>query len=248
MHYRRSNSALLARIECSVCFGCFFIIIQDQQNSLTHASHIIEIYATITQCVFSCAMNRQRRKILDVKRSIGEMRVIRISLQFAAFMMLMFLVIACTPTKFSPIWKDVTYHGHPERILVINTFPTPGTRRVFEDEIVKALKDRGIEAVVSYPSMSDPLVSDKDVLAQQAKRAGADTVLVNRYVSRAMDDLTPGAIKHINTQTDVYDMKSNRVVFSVSAETSIKQGRPFVPQMETYIRDMINKMSQEGLF
>jgi hypothetical protein len=175
------------------------------------------------------------------------MRVIRISLQFAAFMML-FLVIACTSTKFSAISKDVTYHGHPERILVINTFPTPGTRRVFEDELVKALKDRGIDAVVSYPVMPDPLVSDKDVLASQAKRAGADTVLVNRYVGRAMDDLTPGTIKHINTQTEIYDMKSNRLVFSASAETWIKQRRPFVPQIETYSRDMINKLSQERLF
>jgi hypothetical protein len=182
-----------------------------------------------------------------VERSIREMRAIRIILQFAAFMML-FLVIACTSTKFSAISKDMTYHGHPERILVINTFPTPGTRRVFEDELVKALKDRGIDAVVSYPVMPDPLVSDKDVLASQAKRAGADTVLVNRYVGRAMDDLTPGTIKHINTQTEIYDMKSNRLVFSASAETWIKQRRPFVPQIETYSRDMINKLSQERLF
>ncbi len=174
------------------------------------------------------------------------MRVIRMSLQFAAFMML-FLVTACTSTKFSAISKDVTYHGRTERILVINTFPTPGTRRVFEDELVKALKDHGIDAVVSYPVMPDPLVSDKDVLASQAKEVGADTVLINRYVGRAMDDLTHGAIKYINTQTDVYDMKSNRLIFSASAETWIKQRRPFVPQIETYIRDLINKLSQEGL-
>jgi hypothetical protein len=96
--------------------------------------------------------------------------------------------------------------------------------------------------------MPDPLVSDKDVLASQAKRAGADTVLVNRHVGRAMDDFTPGTIKYINTQTEVYDIKSNRLVFSVSAQTWIKQRKPFVPQIETYIRDMLNKLSQEGLF
>ncbi len=195
-------------------------------------------------------MNRRHRQILDAIRSIGEVRVIRIALQIAAVMVLLFLVIACTPTKFSLIQKDVTYYGHPERILVINTFPTPGTRKVFEDEIVKVLKDRGIDAVVSYPVISDPLVSDEDVLASQAMGAGADTVLVNRYVNREMDVLEHGVIniKYINTQTDVYDMKSRRVVFSISAETSIKQGRPLIPQIETYIRDMIHKMSQEGLF
>ncbi len=162
--------------------------------------------------------------------------------------MMSFFILACTSTKFSTISKDVTYHGHPERILVVNTFPTPGTRKVFEDEFVKVLKDRGIDAVVSYPVMPDPLVLDKDVLESQAIRAGADAVLVNRYVGRAMDDLTPGNIKYINTKTEVYDMKSNRLVFSASAETWIKQRRPFVPQIETYISDMINKLSQERLF
>jgi len=136
------------------------------------------------------------------------MRVLRIRLQFAAFALL-FLIIACTSTKFSGILKDVTYHGHPERILVINTFPTPGTRMVFEDELVKVLKEHGIDAVASYSVMPKPPVSDKDVLASQAKEVGADTVLTNRYLGRTMDDLEPGKTDSINTQTDVYDMKSN---------------------------------------
>jgi hypothetical protein len=188
-------------------------------------------------------MNCRRRQTLEVERSIREMRVIRISLQFAAFMML-FLVTACTSTKFSAISKDVTYHGHPERILVINTFPTLGTRRVFEDELVKGLKDH-VDAVVSYPLCLTSRV--ERTFLRHEQRAGADTVLINRYVGRAMDDLTPGTIKYVNTQTDVYDMKSNRLIFSATAETRIKQRRPFIPQIETYIKDMINKLSQEGL-
>ncbi len=176
------------------------------------------------------------------------MRLLRISLLFGALMTL-FLVIACTstPTKFFIDWKDEAYHRRPGRILVFNTFPAPGTRRVFEDEFVKALKDRGIDAAVSYRVMPDPLVSDNDVLASLAKEAGADTVLINRYVAREMDEYDPGATKHIYTQTDIYDMKSNSLIFSVSAETWIKQGKPYVPQLETYIRDVINKLSQEGL-
>jgi len=178
------------------------------------------------------------------------MRVIRIYMQFAALMML-FPVIACTSTKFSIMYKDETYRGHPERFLVINTFPTPGTRRVFEDELVEALKNRRIDAVVSYWIMPDLPVFDKDVLASLAKEAGADTVLINRYVNRGMEevDVREGIYKtYIYTQTDVYDMKSNKLVFSASAETLIKNGQPYVPQIETYIRNMINKLSQEGLF
>ncbi len=178
------------------------------------------------------------------------MRVIEKSLQFVTFMML-FLVIACTSTKFSAISKDVTYHGHPEKILVINTFPTPGTRIVFEDEIVKALKDRGIDAVVSYPVMPDPLVSD-EVFVSQAKEAGADTVLIIGFVGQSIENNTPEPWDinklYINTKTYVYDIKSNRVVFRISAETHVKEGRPRVPQIEAYIMDILNKLSQEGLF
>ena len=175
------------------------------------------------------------------------MRVIRIYMQFAALMML-FLVFACTSTKFSTLYKDVTYRGHPERFLVINTLPT---RRVFEDTLVQALKDRGIDAVASYLVIPDLPVSYEDVLASLAKEAGADTVLINRYVNREMEDVGLGEsvyITYINAQTDVYDMKSNKLVFSASTETRIKSGRPLVPQIETYVRYIINRLSQEGLF
>ena len=73
------------------------------------------------------------------------MRALRLSVQFAAFIML-FLFLACSSTKFTALWKDKTYQGHPEKILVINAFPNPATRRIFEDEFVMALKDRKIDA------------------------------------------------------------------------------------------------------
>ena len=54
------------------------------------------------------------------------MRVLKLSMQFAAFIML-FILIACTTTstKFTDVWKDETYQGHPEKILVINMFQDP---------------------------------------------------------------------------------------------------------------------------
>jgi hypothetical protein len=68
------------------------------------------------------------------------MRVLKISLQFTAFVML-FLFMACMPqtTTFSSIWKDETYQVRPEKILVINAFKFPSNRRIFEEDFVKAL-------------------------------------------------------------------------------------------------------------
>ena len=180
------------------------------------------------------------------------MSVSKLSLTFAAFVMFL-LFIACAATKFSLIWKDETYRGHPEKILVINAFPNPVNRRLFEDELVKALKDRRIDAVVSYTVMPNPIVSDRSAIAAQAKEVSADAVLVNRPVgTRVGESGGHGNIYYedlyISTQTDVYDMNSNRIVFSASAETWIRQDESYSTQIHIFVRDLVDKLSQLGLF
>jgi hypothetical protein len=180
------------------------------------------------------------------------MRVLKISLQFVAIVML-FLFIACASTKFSSIWKDETYQGHPEKILVISAFLNPVNRRLLEDEFVKVLKDRGMDAVVSYTVMPNPVVSNKNAIAAQAKEAGADTVLINKPISTRTDEsIGAGSVfydnLYIKTQTDVYDMKSKRLVLSASAETWIRQNVSYATNIHDYVKELVNKLSQQGLF
>jgi hypothetical protein len=182
------------------------------------------------------------------------MRVLRISLQCTAFVML-FLFTACTKptTNFSSIWKDETYQVQTEKILVINSFREPGYRKQFEDGFVTALKDRRIDAVVSYRVMPDIVLVDKDAIAVQAKAVGADIVCINRLLGTEQKnfwvsaDGTDEYKLYINTQTDVYDIKSNRLVFSVSAETLIQKRELYADQIQSYIKDLVNMMSQAGL-
>jgi len=180
----------------------------------------------------------------------GVMRVSRLSLQVALFIIL-FLFIACTSTKFSTLWKDETYQGHPEKILVINAFPNPANRRIFEDEFVKELKAHRIDAVISYTSMPDPVVSDKDAIAAQAKRVGVDTVLINRHIgttTRETAGFTTYQDLYINTQIHVYDMKSNRLILSATAETWIRQDIPYSVHIKSYVKDVVQRLLQQGLF
>ncbi len=180
------------------------------------------------------------------------MRVSRISLTFVASVICL-LFIACASTKFTMIWKDETYLGHPEKILVINAFPNPVNRRLFEDELVKALKDRRIDAVVSHTIMPNPIVSDRSAIAAQAKEVSADTVLINRPISTRMGESGGhGNVTYvdlyINTLTDVYDIKSNRLVLSALAETWIRQGEPYSSRIHSYVDDVVNKLSKQGIF
>jgi len=182
------------------------------------------------------------------------MRILKIFLQFTAFVMLS-LFMACMPptTKFSSIWKDETYQVRPEKILVINAFKFPSNRTLFEEDFVKALKDRSIDAVVSYNVMPDPVVDDKESIAVQAKAVGADTVLINRPLETAQKEvlITGGTLfgeAYIHTQTEVYDMKSNRLVFGATAETWLQKDKPYADQIQSYIKDLVNMMSRNKLF
>lgn len=199
-----------------------------------------------------------RRKPRESERSIGEMRGLRISLQFAAVItMFLFMACASTSTKFSSIWKDKTYQVQPEKILVISTFQNPATRWTFEDEIVRALKNRRIDAVMSYtvmPDMPAPVLVDKDAIAAKAKEVGADMVLINEPLGRTAYVFTGDASDfahrgiYINTLTEVFDMKSNRLIMSASAETWVRYGIPITILVQSYVKDLVNKLSQLGLF
>lgn len=171
------------------------------------------------------------------------------SLPFASFLLLVVLG-ACTSTKFSAVWKDDTYEGHPKKIMVISTFQNPANRRLFEDGLVKSLKNRGTDAVVSYTVMPDPAVSNKNAIALHAKELGADAVLINRLLgTRTQEGSGFGVYEdvYINSQTDVYDMKSNRLILSATAETWIRQDVPYSILIESYTKDLVQKLSQKGL-
>jgi hypothetical protein len=193
--------------------------------------------------------NASSGKPQEKGRSLEVMRVLRLSLQFALFIIL-FLFTACTSTKFSTIWKDETYQGHPGKILVINAFSNPANRRLFEEELVKALKDRRIDAVTSYTIMPDPVVSDKDAIAAQAKEVGADTVLINRPIGTTMRETQGFTVYedlYVNTQTDVYDMKSNTLIMRAIAETWIRQDIPYSLHIKSYVKDFVQMLSRQGL-
>jgi hypothetical protein len=173
------------------------------------------------------------------------MKVSRLSIQFTAFVVL-FISLACISTKFTDIWKDEAYQGHPEKVLVISTFKDPSIRRLFQDETVKALKDHKVDAVAKYFGFPpDTVVSDKDAIAALAKEVGADTVLITRPAGIS-------AHSHINTHTDVYDMKTNKLISFASAETQIQDSSPdprhYLEHVPSYAKDLVKSLSKAGLF
>jgi hypothetical protein len=159
---------------------------------------------------------------------------------------MLFIFLACASTKFSDIWKDETYQGPPTRILVINTFKDPSIRRLFQDKMVKTLKDHKVDAVAKYTVLPpDQVVYNTEAIAAQAKEVGADTVLITKPAGTSEHS-------YFNTHTDVYDMKTNKLISYVSAETKRQIGsfnpQDYVNYVPSYVKDLVNKMSKAGLF
>jgi len=175
------------------------------------------------------------------------MRVIRSYLQFAAFIMV-FNVLACTPasTKFSELWKDGAYQGPPTKILVINMFKDASIRGFFQDEMIKALKERNIDAVAKRTVVPpDQVVYNTEAMAAQAKEFGADTVLITKPAGFSEHS-------YLNTRTDVYDMKTKKLILFVSAETRMRMKftdlQDYYNYVPSYVKDLVNKLSEAGLF
>lgn len=209
------------------------------------------------------------------------MRILKVHLQFAAFVM-MFLFMACStaPTEFSAAWKDEAYQARPGKILVISAVKNSMVRRLYEDVLVKALKDRKIDAIVSYISMTDemvadknpsatlanalnampdPVVSDKKTIAAQANSVGADAVLISKPRGYEIEvntgvtgapSVTGGYTtdRYARMQTDIYDMKSDRLVLTVLATIWIREGEPYDKIVQSHVKDLVNELSQMGLF
>jgi hypothetical protein len=176
------------------------------------------------------------------------MSVLRISTLFATLVML----FACASTTFYDTWKDTIYQGHPQKILVINTFQDPSIRRLFEDEIVKALKAHNVDAAVKYTvAPTETTLSDNEVISRLAKEVGADAVLITRPVDRR-PSLSSAPSIYVSTRTDIYDIKSSKLIAFASAETQIRRGstnlQSYLDEVPSFATDLVERLSQMGVF
>lgn len=112
-------------------------------------------------------------------------------------MLVALLITGCATTQLTSDWKNPSYHGQPGKILVIGVAKKPAIKRIFEDEFVRQLKERGVNAIASYTLMPDKKQSDHAAIAAQMKEHGADAVLISRLVSKkTVQTYIPGTVNY----------------------------------------------------
>jgi len=73
-------------------------------------------------------------------------------------------------------------------------------RRFLEDEFVRQLSKKGVDAVAAYQSFGDSVPKDKETIEAKLKELGADSLMITRLVDRRTEErYAPGTNYAVNT-------------------------------------------------
>jgi hypothetical protein len=185
-------------------------------------------------------------------------------------------MVACASTSIVSSWVNPEAAANkPKRLLVVGVSNADSTRRLFEDEFVKQLKARGLEAIPSYSQLpGDGRPNQQDVVAA-IRKSGADSVLVTQIkgtetrtdVSYRYEPMlvpggyygfysgawanaysaTPMVYQYdiVNAETKIWTTGTDKLLFSVLTRTF----DPSAPQREIppFVAMLVEQMAKGGL-
>jgi len=108
------------------------------------------------------------------------------------------LLAACSTTRVTGTWSDPAFTPRPlTSVMVVGVSKEQTARRLYEDQLVQLLAERGVRAVPSYASVPADAgaFADPQRLEAAARAAGVDAVLSSQV--RGVDQQTtvvPGTV------------------------------------------------------
>jgi hypothetical protein len=186
-------------------------------------------------------------------------------ISFFPVLISLFLLSSCATTMTTNVWRDQTYQGPVKKILVMGISQKPGIQRFFEDEFVRQLRERGVDAVAGYTVLPYGGKMDKDLVAAKARESGADTVLVARPLSREMQRTyvpgsyprwggyygraySPGYVvedEYVYIETNLYDVATEKLIWSAESETVLLASDQDL--IKSFISTMTSKLASDKL-
>lgn len=151
------------------------------------------------------------------------------------------LLSSCATTKILGTWKNPGHRAQPRKILIIGMSKSPNTRVLYENEFVRELKGRGIEARAGHTLLSEGFVIDPETLRKLVNEQGIDTVLVTRLVDRKTAETVAAAPPLVSATGFYQDMYES---FGRSYENTYYPGYVYtqdVVSLETDIYDVASR-------
>jgi len=177
------------------------------------------------------------------------------------------LMVSCTGTEIKQTQVDEAYKGQPlTNILVIAVTGNEHNRRTYEKKFVARLKSVGVAAVGSEESIPMPpdLKLKKEPILAAVARYGNDAVIITQLVSKEKEDVyTRGGPRHrfffsyaldpgyssttttVRLETNLYDAKTGRLIWSGQSKTMSKDTTDRV--MNDEIKAVINSWQKNKL-
>jgi hypothetical protein len=181
------------------------------------------------------------------------------------------LASACAGTRLTSVWKDDAYHEMPRKIVVLSMLWNPKNRPRLEDEFVRQLKARGIDAVPGHQVVPEDKPPEKAVLAARFKEAGVDTLLLTRLVDKTASlryTQDPAAYRvpeyygtwpayygggypmaqeaeYAIAEVNLYDVETEKLIWAAMSQTEMQTNKRAV--MESYVVDILEALRKQQL-
>lgn len=97
---------------------------------------------------------------------------------------LFFAACASAPTV-TGVWMNEEYSGRGiNKVLVIGVSNQVPTKRMFEDQFISQLKNKGIDAVAGYRVMQSGEELGKVEIREKTEDLNVDTILITKVVAK----------------------------------------------------------------
>jgi hypothetical protein len=179
---------------------------------------------------------------------------------------------SCATTELTGVWKDERFSGRINKVVVMGIFEQAVTRNLFEDEFVRQLKARGVNAVASYTVVPIDELPDNDIVKEKIGKLGVDSVIVTRLVDKkTIQTYVPGQAYAVPgyygfwgpyrrypyspgyivedefafAETSVYESEGERLVWSARSQTLISGTSQDL--MRSFVGIMVGRLISDNM-
>ena len=100
---------------------------------------------------------------------------------FVVLSLAVLMLTGCATTELTGTWSDESLAGRTfKKIYVIAVGKRADVRAFFEDEYVKQLQEKGVEAIASHTGLPADKMLDKQTIIDAITDTGVDAVLITR--------------------------------------------------------------------
>jgi hypothetical protein len=182
------------------------------------------------------------------------------------------LFSSCSTTRLTLAYRNQAFHGTIRKIVVVGVFKSVTVRNYFEDEFVKKLEKKGVDATASHTVVPIDELSNYQSLMQKIRETGADAALVTRLLDRkTVETYEPGHAYFVPSyytrmglffqfvyspghfveqeiayaETNVYETKNEELIWSGRSRTLVSGSNELT--IRSFVRTMVRKLLKAKL-